>query len=174
MGGGFFATMVGHLVCHHVILPTSSRGLAFFQWFYLLPPPSWDVGLWSLMHLSLVSNEVITLLFLMPWYVKTNTFPLPIGNVRYSNFIAPNGPFSSPLFLKLNYGTFSSLIGFFNKLFTWVKVYHIYSRYSFECYTNMFLILCMSNHRRLVIISSYHTCILFVFNSFPYDIINSP
>jgi hypothetical protein len=43
---GSFGIIVGHLACRQITLPSSLRGgLAFPQWFDLLPSLSWDVGL---------------------------------------------------------------------------------------------------------------------------------
>ncbi len=56
-------TMMGHLARHQINSHVSLGGLAFFQLFDLLPPPSWFVGLKSLLHLSFVSNRMIVLFF---------------------------------------------------------------------------------------------------------------
>jgi hypothetical protein len=64
----------------------------------------------------------------------------------------------------------SSLTIIFNGLMTWAKVCHIFNRCSFEHRKNNFMILCKSSHGCLVINPSYHTYILFTFNSFLYNV----
>jgi hypothetical protein len=51
--------------------------------------------------------------------------------------------------------------------------FHTFNRCSFKCsfrcHMNTYPILCRSNCRHLIINLFYHTCILFVFGSFPYN-----
>jgi len=51
-------------------------GLDSLQWFDSFPFPSWDVGLWLFLHLSFVSNKMITPFFFnVIAHVKIDIFP---------------------------------------------------------------------------------------------------
>jgi hypothetical protein len=101
-------------------------------------------------------------------------FPLLINITKYSNFITLCCVFSSPPFWK-SYGIIiSSFIGFFDKLFTQIKICHIFNKCSLAHHMNTSPILCKFNHKHLVISPSYHTCIPFVLNLFPYNIMYLP
>ncbi len=86
----------------------------------------------------------------------------------YPNFITLGCSFLSPSFWKACLIVIFSFILFFDGSPTRAKVFHIYSRCSLECYVNMISILCKSSCEHLVISSSYHTYISFVFDSLPY------
>jgi hypothetical protein len=60
--------------------------------------------------------------------------------------------------------------GFFGKSLTWTKVCFISSRHSFKYHGNTFMLTCRSRGKRLVISSSYHTCILSILNPLSYSI----
>jgi hypothetical protein len=101
-------------------------------------------------------------------------FPIPINIAKYSNFIILCCVFSNAPFLE-SYGIIvSSCIDFFDKSFTQIKVCHTFNKWFFTHHVNTSLILCKSNHKHLVINPSYHTCIPFVLDPFPYNITYLP
>jgi hypothetical protein len=58
---------------------------------------------------------------------------------------------------------------FFSKSPTRTKVCLAFSRCSFKYHVSTFLLVCRFKGMCLVINSSYHTCILFILNPFPYS-----
>jgi len=175
MGVKFFRTMASHLACHHVIVPTSSKGFRLLSivWFVA----STFLGCWALITHAFITcfqrSDHLIILDVVA-YVETNTFLFQLVMWDTQTLLPQVVHFQvPPLKIKLWY-THIFTYRLLNKPFTWAKIYHTYSKCSFECYMNMSLILCRSNHRHLVINSSYHICILFVFNSFLYNVTNSP
>jgi hypothetical protein len=70
----------------------------------------------------------------------------------------------------ISYGNLCNRSGEDNRCLFYVGICIAFSRCSFKYYGNMFFLMCKSKGRRLVINSSYHTCISSIFNPFPYNI----
>jgi hypothetical protein len=63
-------------------------------------------------------------------------------------------------------------MGFFGKLPTQAKVLHTSNIHSLRYHANTSLFMHESKGKRLVISSSYLTCISFIFNPLPYSILH--
>ncbi len=72
--------------------------------------------------------------------------------------------------LKLNGSILSLVVGFFGGSPTQIGVCFASSKLSLKYRVSTSLLMCGSRGRHLVISSSYHTCILFIFNPFFYNI----
>ncbi len=94
-------------------------------------------------------------------------FPIPDGITRFSSLVTPNCSLSCPTLWKPsgNYG-----YEFLWWLFTWTRVCLDYRKCFFTYYVNTYLFMCRSKRKRLVISSSYHTCISFILNPVFYSI----
>jgi hypothetical protein len=88
------------------------------------------------------------------------------GTTRYLSPVTPSCPFLGPTFWKLNGLILSPITSFLGRSPTQARVYLAYSKCSFKYHANMSLLMCGSKGKRLVISSSYHTCISFIFSSF--------
>jgi hypothetical protein len=75
LGVKSFAIMVGHLTCHHVILPISSKGFGLFSMVRFVAPTF--LGCWVLITHALITyfqrDDHLIILDAMA-YVETNIF----------------------------------------------------------------------------------------------------
>ncbi len=97
-------------------------------------------------------------------------FPIPNGVAKYMGHVTLGCLISGPTFWKPSALILSTIISFFGGSPTRIGVYFASNRCSFKYHVNMYLLIYGSKGKHLVISSSYHTCILFIFNSFPYNI----
>jgi hypothetical protein len=112
----------------------------------------WDVRLWSFLHLSLVSNGIITIFFSMWWDMLKLTLSLLVGTTWYMSFTTLDYLFWSPPIWESCGIIISLLIDLFDKMFTWSWICHIFSRCFFGHHMSTYLILCKSNCKCLIII----------------------
>jgi hypothetical protein len=77
----------------------------------------------------------------------------------------------SPFWKRLHDTIVFSFTCYFYGPFAQSEVCHIFSRCSFKCHVITSPILCKFSYECLVISSSYHTYISFIFNSLPYNVI---
>jgi hypothetical protein len=156
-----FNIMMGHLICHQVILLFFLEG----------PWPSINGLIYCLCIFGMFGSNCFCTYHLFPigWSFffqwsdtwRNQHFSLPFGTT-------PSCLFSCPPLLE-SYGTIvSSLASFFNKLPMW-RVFHIF-RCSLGHHMGNSSILCKSIHERLVISPSYHIYILFVIGLLLYNV----
>jgi hypothetical protein len=97
-------------------------------------------------------------------------FPIPNGVTSYMGHVTLGCLLSSPTFWKPSGLILSTVIGFFGGSPTQARVYCTFNRCSFRYHVNMYLLICRSRGKCLVINSSYHTFILSIFNPLLYNI----
>jgi len=90
--------------------------------------------------------------------------------MRYLSHVTLGYLLSDPTLWGLSDSILSPIIGFFGKSPTRARICFSSSRCSFKYHVNTFLLKCGFKGKCLVISSSYHTCILFILNPFPYNI----
>jgi hypothetical protein len=95
-------------------------------------------------------------------------FPILNDIMKYPNPFTLGCPFLGPTFWKPNGFVLFLVVGFFSR--SLIKVYFIFSRHFFKYHTNRSPFMCGLRGRHLVIISSYHTCILFILSPLLYNI----
>jgi hypothetical protein len=89
------------------------------------------------------------------------------GITKYLDFFTLGCPFPGPTFWKPSGLVLFLVVGFFGR--SLIKVYFIFSSHSFKYHANMSPLMCGFRGRHLVINSSYHTCISFIFSPLPYN-----
>jgi hypothetical protein len=99
-------------------------------------------------------------------------FPIPNGTTKHPNHVTPRCPLSCPTFWKPSGSILPPVVSFFGRSLAWVGICFLFNRQSFEYRMNMFLLMCGSKGRRLIISSSYHTIILFIISPFSYNIMH--
>jgi hypothetical protein len=154
--GGSFGSLLGHFTYFFRGAWASLSGSTYYPFF-------WDVGLWLFLHLSLVSNEIITLFFSIWWHMLRLTPSLLVGTTWYLSFTTLDCLFSSPPIWESHGIIISLFINLFDILFTWSWICHIFSRCYFGHHMSTYLILCKSNYKCLII--SHVTTFAFWFSS---------
>ncbi len=96
------------------------------------------------------------------------TFFIPNGTARYTNYVTPSCPFSSPTLWEPSDLVLSLVTSFFGRLHTRAKICLTFNKFSFRYHMNMSSFMCKSRGRRLVISSSYHTYFSSIPNPFRY------
>jgi hypothetical protein len=84
--------------------------------------------------------------------------------------VTPSCPLSSPTLWKPNNLILSPIVNFFERSHIWARIYFAFNRHSFKYYASTSPLMCGSKGKRLIISSSYHTYISFIFNPLPYSI----
>lgn len=98
-------------------------------------------------------------------------FAILYGIMRCSNHVTLGCQISCPTLWKPSGSVLPPVVGFFGKSLTQLGVCFVSSRRSFGYHTNMFLVMCESKSRHLVISLSYHDNISFIISPFSYNII---
>jgi hypothetical protein len=88
---------------------------------------------------------------------------------KYMSHVTLGRLFSCPTLWEPTGLVFSPINGFFGEWLTQAGICITSSRFSFKYHADMSLLMCESRGKRLVISSSYHTCILSTFNPLPYN-----
>jgi hypothetical protein len=96
LGTWSFGITMSHLVYCKINLHVFSGGL-----FNLLPSPSWDVGFSLFLHLSFISNGMITLFFLMQCTYQNQHLSFATNIIWYPNFTTLDCLFTCPPFESL-------------------------------------------------------------------------
>jgi len=96
-------------------------------------------------------------------------FPVLDDITKYPNLVTPGCLLLSPTFWKPNGFVLSPIINFFTELPTQEKLSPTPNKHSFKYHVNMFPLMCESKSKCLVINSSYHMCILFIFSPFLFN-----
>jgi len=89
--------------------------------------------------------------------------------MRYMDFVTSSCSLLGPTLWKLNGLVLSLVTNFFDGLPTWAGICFTINKHLFRYDVNMFLLMWEFRGRHLVISSSYHTCILFIFSPFPHN-----
>ncbi len=96
-------------------------------------------------------------------------FLVPNGITKYTCHVTLSCLFLGPIFWEFNGLILFPITSFFGGLPTWIKVYFDCNKCSFRYHVNTYLLMCGSKDKRLVISSSYHTYISYIFIPFPYN-----
>jgi hypothetical protein len=171
---GSFGGSISHLVRCQAILPVclGRLDLLFVVWILALT----FLRCWALMLLHLSS-------FLVRWslyFFGYNStcwnwhFFVPNGIMRCPNNVTLGCSLLGPTIWEPNGSILTLLISFFGISPTQEGICLASNKRSFGYYANMFLFMCGSKGRHLVISSSYHTYILFIFRPFFYSITYLP
>jgi len=96
-------------------------------------------------------------------------FPVPNSTTKDLNIVTPSCLLLGPTFWNPSGLVLSPIVGFFGRSSTQAWVCFAFSKCSFKFYVSMSLLLCMCKGRCVVINSSYHICISFIFSPFPYN-----
>ncbi len=86
--------------------------------------------------------------------------------MKYLNLVTLGCLLVSPTFWEPNGFVLSLIVNFFTESPTQAKVSFTLNKHSFKYHANMFLFMCRSKGRWLVISSSYHMCISFILAHF--------
>ncbi len=92
------------------------------------------------------------------------------GTTRCLNLVIASCPLLSPTFCKPNNSIISPIASFFGRSLTWIGVYFAFSKHSFKYHVSTSPLMCGSKGKHLIISSSYHTCISYIINPLPYNI----
>jgi len=96
-------------------------------------------------------------------------FPVLDDIMKYPKLVTPGCLLLSPTFWKPNGFVLSPIVSFFTELPTQEKLSPTPNKHSFKYHVNMFPLMCKSKNKCLVISSSYHMCILFIFSPFVFN-----
>ncbi len=97
-------------------------------------------------------------------------FLVPNGTTRYPSPITLGCLLLGPTLWEPNGLVLSPIVSLFGGLPTWAKNCLAFNTHSFKYHANTSLLMCGSKGMCLIINSSYHTCILFILNPLPYNI----
>jgi hypothetical protein len=97
-------------------------------------------------------------------------FPVPNNTTKDLIPTTPSCLLSSPTLWKPSGSILSPIAGFFGRSPTRAAICLTFYKCSFKFYANMFLLMCRFTSKHVVINSSYHICISFIFGPFPYNI----
>jgi len=86
--------------------------------------------------------------------------------MKYASHVTPSCLLLSPTLWKPSSSILSPVIGFFDGLFTWIRVCFASNRHPNRYHVNMFLFMCGSRGRHLVINLSYHNRISSILSPF--------
>ncbi len=117
------------------------KGLAFHQRFNLMLLSSWDVGLWSFLHLATRGSPSFFSCDGTCWKWHLS---FQVGTMGYLSFTIPGCLFSNPSLWKSCGTIVSSLLGFISNCLYEQKFATLLKGVPFKCHMNAFLILCRS------------------------------
>ncbi len=116
------------------------------------------------LHLSLISNRMITYFSRCSNTCWNQHFPVPNGTMKCLNHVTLGCSLSCPTFWEISGFVLPNCI-VFGESFTRTWVCFLFNRCSFGYCVNMSLLMCGSKGRHLVISSSYHTIFLSIIGS---------